>query len=64
MSKGCKLKQISNKNSTFQVIQSDLSSPIVGGHLTIEKGHKKPSQKGHKELPGSFKTPPPYEGSD
>ena len=23
-------------------------------HLTIEKGHRSPSQKGHKELPGSW----------
>ena len=25
--------------------------PLVGGHLTFERGHKSPSQKGCKELP-------------
>ena len=39
----------------YQVIQSDLFYPLVGGHQQPLKGVTfSPSQKGHKELPGVF----------
>ena len=42
------------ETTTYQVIQSDLFIPLVGGDLTFERVTS-PSQKGHKDLPGSHK---------
>ena len=37
----------------YQLLQSDLFYPLVGGHLTFE-GITELSQKGRKELPGIY----------